>query len=93
MSLTHNGLSHGTGAAISHEIMNDGKHFISVNFDGRPNTQVLMAKFGVMRPLSIQKWEEMRNGQSFIHQDRNIIRKMNGDRSNKWCENVDMCSF
>ena len=91
-SLTHNGLNQGIGAAISHEIMSDGKHFTSVNFNGRTNTQV-MAEIGVMRPLSLQRWTELRYGWNFIYRDRNIFRQMNGDRSNKWGGNMDMCSF
>ena len=52
-----------------------------------------MAEIGVMRPLSIQRWAELRYGWNFIYRDRDIIRQMNGDRSNKWGGNVDMCLF
>ena len=48
---THRG-SHGQGAAISHEIMNGGKHFISIKTDGL-STNAILAEVGVMRPLSI----------------------------------------
>ena len=45
--LTHTGLHHGTGSAIFHEIMKDGKHFISTLFDGLVTDQIF-AEIGVM---------------------------------------------
>ena len=92
LSLTHNGLNQGIGAVISHWIMNDGKTFILVNVNGQTNTQV-MAEIGVMQPLSIQRWAKLRYRWNFIYQDRNITRQMNGNRSNRWDGNMDMCLF
>ena len=72
--------------------MNFGKHLISIKFAGL-GTGNIMDVAGVMRPLSIQKWTEMYDGRSFMHRDIDRILKNNGDRSDRWSGDVDVCLF
>ena len=80
------------GAAMSTHVMSCGKHFASFKVNGQTHDSGALTEVGVMRPISDTAWLHISPpGIRFNHKSPQIRPLLNGERTNHWRGNVDIC--
>jgi len=80
------------GAAMSTHVMSCGKHFASFKVTGQTHDSGVLTEIGVMRPISENAWLRISPpGIRFNHKSSRMRPLLNGERTNHWRGNVDIC--